>query len=106
MNSRRRRASRDGSHIQHKVAKLAEEHICRSPALSTARLILVTIDESETLETWCCLEHRHGVRVADQLRIVVVDDRGGDDVSTRWEVDHCRGRCRGLAAVNAVVSQA
>ena len=93
MNASSRLSASDSSHVEDQVAYLSVERVCRAPAEMTIRLILVAIDEAETNKARRSLEDGHAVGIADDLGVVIVDDRRGDDVRAGREVDD--GRCDG-----------
>src|SRR5438046_1258259 len=88
-------------HIQHKIPDLSPEHGRRSPSKFPPRLVLIPINQPESLYAWCCFKHGKAVGVADQLCVIEVDYRGGDLVGARGEVDDCGGGGRGCAAGTA-----
>lgn len=79
------------SHINFEVADLPPENIGASPAQATRGLVLVTIDHPPTLESRAGQNNRQTVGVADDVGVVVVNDRAGNQVGAWREVDNGRG---------------
>ena len=85
METSRRAARRNGSEIKDQVPNLPEEDICSSK-LETICTILIAIYDPKSTEVWSRLQHRHVVRIADDLRVIVIDNRRTDDVCPGGEV--------------------
>lgn len=88
--------------IEYEVSDLAEENVDSHP-IGVLRVVRVTIDQAETLEVGSSLQDGAVGRVTDHLRVVGSDDRRRDEVSSRWEVDHCRGFRRGSLIVKSAI---
>lgn len=95
MNASSSLGTSDSCHVEDQVAYLPVEGIGRAPAKVTIRLILIAVDEAKADEARGSFEDGHAIRVANDLRVVVVDDGCGDNVSAGREVDNGRrdGRC-------------
>ena len=90
MNAQRRRPRRNTRRIKHHIPNLTIEHI-RSTKLQSIRSILIAVYQPKAGEACGGFEDGEIVRVADDLRVVVVDEGGGDDVGPGGEIDDCWG---------------
>lgn len=88
VNTRSRACSRDIRQVKDEVPNLPVEDICRPP-VQISRVVFVAIDKTEAGESSCRLQSWRIVWIADELGIVLIDDRGGDEVCAGREVDHC-----------------
>lgn len=86
------------SEVNDQVANLPEEDRSRRPALVSIILILITINHAHTLEIWTGLQHGTRVWIPNQLGEIVIDDRFGNDIRARREIDQSRSRRRALTA--------
>lgn len=84
-------SSRDCSGIEDDVPHLSEEHIGAGKLEKAPPIVLVRIDEAQASvgEIGRCLDGWHVIGIADDLCVVVVNDRAGDLVCTGGEVDNC-----------------
>ncbi|SPQ23429.1 8bdce749-e62e-4af3-8c1f-5a9c97833852 [Thermothielavioides terrestris] len=96
-DQRRRRHVRD---VDDEVGHLAPEHVGGAPCEAARRLVRVAVEEPAAVEVGGSLEHRQAAGVADQLRVVVVDDGRRDHVRARREV-HERRRLAAAGAARA-----
>lgn len=105
MNTRSRVPGRNSRHIQDKVAHLSIEDIGRAP-VQILRIVLVGVNEAKPGESSSCLESGDVGWVADKVGIVLVDDRGGNQVRAGWEIDYggC-GSARSAALAAAAAGQ-
>ena len=85
--SSRSRAGNIG-HVNDKVTDLAEEYVGREPSFLAIRLVLVTIDKTNTGKAGSGLEHRRTVGIAKKLSEIVVNDRRRNHISAGREVDN------------------
>lgn len=77
--------------IDDKVGNLSVEDKSRGIVTQDASiLILVSINDPTASEVGAGLDDRETIRVANDLGVVIIYDRPGDDVFTGWEVD-CGG---------------
>lgn len=63
------------SEIKDQVSNCPIEHVGRSIALISRRLVRICIDETETTEAWCCLQSRQRIWISNELRVVIINDR-------------------------------
>ena len=103
MNTGSRVPTRNGRHIKNKVAYLSIEDVGRAP-VQACRIIFVAIYESESGETCGSLDHRDVGWVANQHGVVLVEDRGGNQIGTGWEIDYSGGGGAGCAAFAAAAA--
>jgi hypothetical protein len=52
-------------------------------------LYLVAVNDPPTIEGRAGLDDGQTARVADDLRVVIVDDGRGNQIGARWEVNLC-----------------
>lgn len=89
MHTRRSGAGRDIGRVNDKVSHLAVEDIDRHP-VQVRGPVGVAVDQAKAREAGRGLEHRPRGRVSIKLGEVVGNNRGRDDVGSRWEVDDGR----------------
>jgi len=103
MNARRRPSSRDICCVQNKIPHLPIENISRSP-IQIRGVVFIGIDKSKSGETGSGFYGRWVGCVADQVGVVVIYDRGGNEVGSGWEVDDCGSGGGGRAAFAATTT--
>lgn len=89
MNTTDGSAGGNGSSIEDQIFDLAIENIGRTP-VQVGGEVRVTVDQVAAAEARRSLDGRHGVRVANQLGVVVVEDWRGDDVRASRKVNKSR----------------
>lgn len=82
--------------IKDQISNLSVEYI-GSSELESISAVLISINQPKAAEVGRWLQDWQAVWVSDDLGIVVVDDRGRDEVCARWEIDDCWGCCASLA---------
>ncbi len=91
----------DGRHVDAEVADLAPEDVGRAEAL----VVVAVEDEAVARGPRSVDEQRgHAVWVADELRVVEVEDRARDPVRAGRQVDDGRRGGRGLAPTGRVAA--
>lgn len=73
MDARHLLLRRDIRDIKDKVGDLPPEHVGRAPS-RTIGSIRIGVEQPTSLKVRASLEHRQATRIADDLRVVVVDD--------------------------------
>lgn len=108
MNSRSSGSRGDIGHVKDEVPDLSVEDVCWTKPEYTSGLIFISVNHTKawTAEVGGCNNGRYIVRVTDQLGVVVVDDRGGDEVCAGGEVYYSRCSGRGLASTRSTTSTA
>ena len=96
-------SSRHGCNVNDKIAYLAIKIILIRVPIITVR-VWVRIDDGNAREAGRCFECGNTNRVADELCVIVLDDRRADEVCSRWKVHQSRGYCGGIAALTAAVA--
>ena len=80
----------DCGHINNEVSHLSPEDV-RGTVGQPVCAVEISVDEAEARKVHRSFQCWDAIRVSDQVRIVVINDRGAYQVDTRREVD--RGRC-------------
>ena len=88
---------RHGSYVNDEIPDLPIEVILVGVPVDAFR-VGVRIDDCDTRETGRCFDCGNSNRIADKLRVIVLDDRRADKVCSRWKVHNSRGYRAGIAA--------
>ena len=78
---------RHGSQINDEVPNLAEKVVLVGIPVAARGVVWVSVDDSHTLETGCTLDRWGRESIANELGVVVLDDRLAYGVCTWWEVN-------------------
>lgn len=87
MNSSRLIPTRYGREIEYKIPNLSQENICRNP-IEILGIVWIPVYETKASEVCGCLQYGTVTWVADELREIVVDDRGRDEVRPGGKVNY------------------
>lgn len=93
-----RRGRGDIGQVKNEVPNLTEEHIRRTPALVTIALVLITIDQAHAGEAGSRLNDSRRIGIANQLSVIIINDRRRNQISSSGEINNGRSGGRGLAA--------
>lgn len=96
-------SSRHGCNVNDKIAYLTIEVILIGVPVISVR-VWVRIDDGNAREAGRCFDCGNTNRIADELCVIVLDDRRADEVCSRWKVHKSRGYCSGIAALTAAVA--
>ena len=83
---------------------MPEEVVLIRVPIGAAIHIWVRINHSHTLESRSCFESGKTESVANKLSVVVLDDRGRDEILPWWEVNQGGGYCARIASLTTAVA--
>lgn len=98
------RGLRHGGQVDLEVADLTEEVVLVGEPVVAVGIVWVRVDDSHALEAGSSLEGRWVHGIANELGVVVLDDRLADEVGTRREVDNGGGDSGRVASLTAAAS--
>ena len=97
------RSSRHRSDVNDEVSDLAIEIVLIGIPVDTVR-VWVGIDDGDTRELGRCFDRWDGNRIANKLRVIVLDDRRTDQIRSRWKVNNSRGYSTRIASLTAAAA--
>ncbi|KAI6772738.1 hypothetical protein HG530_003696 [Fusarium avenaceum] len=92
------------SKVNLEVTDLAEEVVLVGVPVGTVGVVGIGIDDSHTLEVGRRLENGKLTEITNHVGVVVGENRLGDNVGTRREVNNSRGNSGRVAALAATVA--
>lgn len=91
--------------VDNEVADATEEVVLVGVPVAAVVLVGVGVNDSDSLERRGGLNDGHVEGISHDLGIVVLDDRLGDDIGARREVDKSRSSCGRVTALSTAASR-